>query len=947
LDQDANGSLASVEFPSGAEHTFAYNAAGLLEAYTTPRGFGYAFTYDTLGRLTLDEDPAGGSKALVKLDTLGGSRTSLTTGMGRTRIYDLIPSVDRSEVQRNHDAAGLITTVGWSGSGSITTTTPDGMENMVTMGPEPLAKLQNMQPVGVSTTSPNGLLRETYQQQTVELRDADSILSLDTYVEEKTVNGEVFRLEYSNPTRSWISTSSEGRKDTVLVDSLGRILQRFVSGAETIEYGYDSHGRLETISQGAGAEERETRLFYNSSGYLEAIRNPLGDTTTFEYDADGRIVKEIRPGGAEVEYGYDADGNIDSLAPPGKPTHAFQFNSLGADTVYAPPSLGAGLFATSTGYNLDHQMLAIRRPDSLLIEFKYDAAGRTDSILTSLGAYHFGYNSETGTLDTLVSPYGVETRFEYDGSLMTGIHWAGTMAGSVATAYNDEFRVETVTVGGGSPVAYSYDYDGLIDEIGSLQYSWDLSGRLRNRSISDYNDLMNYDAFGQPAEFTAVTGADDTVYQYNLTRDKLGRVREKVETIGGVTHSYQYEYDVTGKLVQVDIDSAFWTGYAYDENGNRLTRSRAATTDTGDYDAQDRLTQYGNQSFVYGRNGELDAKVVLGDTTRYKYDVHGNLLKVAFSTGDSITYLIDGMNRRVTKKVNGATVLNYLYHNASLYPIATTDSIGAVLQRFLYAPGRYSPDQVLVGDTVFILVYDNVGSLRLVVNNTTNAIVQRMDYDEFGATTFDSNPGFTPFGYAGGMYEGAAGLIRFGARDYMPSVGRWATKDPIGFGGGMNQYAYVENDPVNFFDPSGLRPGDRFLTADQAGNDAASWYNGPSQASNVEYGGWIVRNSDGSFSATKGTTQGNPFTVDIGEKPCNGAGWYHTHGASVESSKENHVDWNNRPSPEDREYGADPSVNLPGYLGVPKGPTLKFGPGMKSPTQKWNPSRGGYGNPSL
>ena len=48
--------------------------------------------------------------------------------------------------------------------------------------------------------------------------------------------------------------------------------------------------------------------------------------------------------------------------------------------------------------------------------------------------------------------------------------------------------------------------------------------------------------------------------------------------------------------------------------------------------------------------------------------------------------------------------------------------------------------------------------------------------------------------------------MRFGARDYDPSVGRWISKDPILFGGGQaNLYVYVGNDPVNGSDPLGLK----------------------------------------------------------------------------------------------------------------------------------------------
>ncbi len=69
----------------------------------------------------------------------------------------------------------------------------------------------------------------------------------------------------------------------------------------------------------------------------------------------------------------------------------------------------------------------------------------------------------------------------------------------------------------------------------------------------------------------------------------------------------------------------------------------------------------------------------------------------------------------------------------------------------------------------------------------------------------DSNPGFQPFGFAGGLYDPDTGLVRFGARDYDPVTGRWTATDPISFAGGQaNLYGYVINDPVNLVDPSGL-----------------------------------------------------------------------------------------------------------------------------------------------
>jgi RHS repeat-associated protein len=68
----------------------------------------------------------------------------------------------------------------------------------------------------------------------------------------------------------------------------------------------------------------------------------------------------------------------------------------------------------------------------------------------------------------------------------------------------------------------------------------------------------------------------------------------------------------------------------------------------------------------------------------------------------------------------------------------------------------------------------------------------------------DTNPGFQPFGFAGGLHDRDTGLVRFGARDYDPVTGRWTTRDPKGFGGGdTNLYRYAHGDPVNRIDTTG------------------------------------------------------------------------------------------------------------------------------------------------
>jgi RHS repeat-associated protein len=95
--------------------------------------------------------------------------------------------------------------------------------------------------------------------------------------------------------------------------------------------------------------------------------------------------------------------------------------------------------------------------------------------------------------------------------------------------------------------------------------------------------------------------------------------------------------------------------------------------------------------------------------------------------------------------------------------------------------------------------------VRLVVNATTGAVEQRLDYDSFGVVLTDTNPGFQPFGFGGGLYDPDTGLVALGVRDYDAETGRFTAPDPIGLAGfDTNLYRYVHDDPVNAVDPSGF-----------------------------------------------------------------------------------------------------------------------------------------------
>jgi len=233
---------------------------------------------------------------------------------------------------------------------------------------------------------------------------------------------------------------------------------------------------------------------------------------------------------------------------------------------------------------------------------------------------------------------------------------------------------------------------------------------------------------------------------------------------------------------------------------------------------------------------------------------------------------------------------------------------------------------MLSSGEVYYYHYDGLGSVAA-LTDVNGTFVEYYEYNVFGEPTIwdvnameivDSSVVGNPYMFTGREYDSDTGLYYYRARYYNPSIGRFLQTDPIGYAGGLNLYTYIGNNPLNWIDPWGLKVGDKYPNQDSAGCDAISDINPTSIKEDREYGGWIYKNKDGTYSYAF-PKPGSQHGLTMPPKPSDATGDYHTHGA------ESGPDWLDEDfSPLDKEGNRADKVN--GYLGTPSGRILKYDP---------------------
>ncbi|HTN52791.1 MAG TPA: fibronectin type III domain-containing protein [Anaeromyxobacter sp.] len=802
LTVDADGWLASVVNPAGEATTLGYHPGGLLATLTDPLAAVHRFTYDQVGALIRDENPSGAVTTLTRSDFLTYSReginsteVDLTTALGRMERH----VVDRFGPTRHYlnlarDGTSIEQWVYPTSQRRVGY--PDGTTLESWDAPDPRFGSRSSYRASVMERTPDGNALAIYRKRSTTLATPGDPLSFTSMTEQTWVNGQLTSRTYDATAATLTDVTAAGRTTETLLDGRGRISEVRAPGVLPARLYYDGAGRLATVVQGA----RTWSLAYDGDGNAATLLGPDLAVTSYTFDPAGRLLDQVLAGDRSVEHRYDAAGRLVAVVPPARPAHVLSLGPSGELLAYTPPSV-AGAGATRFAYDLDGSLVQLLLPDGTTVDIGRDAAGRRSSVATPAGTTTILYE-DAGRVDTVTAPGGVVTEYDYDGPMAIWEGWSGPVSGWVDWSYTNDRSVASVDVNDVPLAAYTYDPDGLPVQAGALTIARDAAtGWVTGTTLGAVTTSVALDGYGQVASASALAGGG-TLYAYDLERDLTGRIVARTETVQGASHRYEYGYDAAGRLATVTVDGALAAAYAYDANGNRILRSTAAGDEPAAYDDQDRLLSSGGTTYSNDALGRLVGKTGAGGTTLYRHAL-GNLLGASLPGGRQIDYLLDGLERRVGKKVDGVLTEGYLYSGP--FVVAWLEGTGAVRARFVRVGTEATPAYMEKGGVLYRLVADHLGSVRLVVDATTGAVAQRLDYDEFGRVLADTSPGFQPFGFAGGLLDRDTGLTRFGARDYDAEAGRWISKDPLLFqGGSTNLYEYVGNDPLDLVDPVGL-----------------------------------------------------------------------------------------------------------------------------------------------
>lgn len=604
----------------------------------------------------------------------------------------------------------------------------------------------------VAVTPPNGGTPTATimdaRERTVELRQYNGAVLSDTY----------------NSTKY---TYSKGSELESITDARGSVWR----------YEYDLLGRKVSTTDPDTGVSTST---YDDADRVVSAKDGRGVVLASSYDEINRLI-EIREGSAtgplRASWLHDslAKGQLTSSTRHANGA-AYRTAVTGYDQLYrakgttltVPSAEGrlAGTYTEATTYLPDgsidtHQLAAVPGVPTETLEYRYNAAGYLNQ-MGGYGAYVAGttYMANGKPVQYAVGPTFGKTAWQ-------------TFTYEVGTERLATWKVTRENIGGEELFAYAYDNAGNVKSLTQTGYG------AVDRQCFSTDFLRRVVEAWTPTDATCTSpdvaelGGPSPYwhsYRYSAAGDRTTQIEHR-PTGGNITRTYSYPV-------------------ASDPRPHGVTK---VSTTIG--------TSTSQNTYDYDAMGNLAARSENGKSDTFAWDKEGNLDKVAGSVGEStFLYTAEG-DRLIRRDPEGSTL--YLGSTEVRWDKASN----TVSSTRFYEFGGKTIAQRTGIDNADLLFGDHHGTAQISVGAYTAAYSRRR-VDLFGNIRQVGGPwSLSSRGFVDGVIDEATRLTHLGAREYDPKLGRFISADPLMDPGDpqtLNGYAYSNNNPVTFTDPSGL-----------------------------------------------------------------------------------------------------------------------------------------------
>jgi len=580
-------------------------------------------------------------------------------------------------------------------------------------------------------------------------------------------------------------------KSSYLEPATGRVSSRVNQAGSKMTFAYEGG------SAGKGGWSRQT-----------AVTSATGASYTYTYWGDKESAKSACPGAKAANQG----GGAKTTSAPGVdggqgPTTTKWINASGAPVAEQLPG---GVLTCSTfgpaGQTLSIELIGMGTTYKSTNTF---AVGGNPLIMESTETIGTVSTTSRTEMDLLgrtvrtVDRYGIESRIVYDvrtGNVASTTITAPGVAPVIASnTYDSKGALASNAVDGRTVSTFTYNSDGTVRSIAYgngvtmstafneqnrlVNSTWSTpSGRFANsREISAGGNVSAetleaptgtstfsyvHDSNGRLSQATVTAGLVPATKSWKWTFDDASnRLTQRVTTNGAENVDYTYAYNKASQLTST-TDPAASGGITYDAQGNALT----VGPDSFTFDKANNVVSATDGTVTVNYERDFAGAVIAKSTTggpsagTIRYSSTGVLLD-ADSKAYALTYSLDG-GVNVTKALTPGAATRWQFTGINGDLFFTTDDAGAV-QGSAQAFDPYG--QVLT---------------------TPNAPQPTLPSTTWEAGTGNESESLkTPYQL-------------MGARVYIPALGRFAQLDPK-VGGSANGYDYVNQDPVNFSDPTG------------------------------------------------------------------------------------------------------------------------------------------------